>query len=50
MVEISTKITGASQIREERAAVGLVSAAHFSVILFACGSISVSFDPGGDGP
>ena len=29
MVEISTKITGASQIREERAAVGLVSAAHF---------------------
>ena len=29
MVEISTKMTGATQIREERAAVGLVSAAHF---------------------
>ena len=29
MVEISTKVTGATQIREERAAVGLVSAAHF---------------------
>ena len=29
MVEISTKMTDAAQLREERAAVGLVSAAHF---------------------